>query len=54
MDDTNYARNTASKLQLYISNGIIPTLQLMTTYETRNEPLTMERIESVLWQYFLD
>ena len=54
MDDGNYAKGVANKLQLYISHGIIPSLQLITTYETREEPLTIEKIENVLQQCFLE
>lgn len=33
MDDVSYRKSTASKLNSYISNGIIPSIQLITTYE---------------------
>ena len=54
MDDAGYAKNVASKLQLYISNGIVPTIRLITTYETWEDPLTIEKIENILRQYFLE
>ena len=40
MDKPEYCQKTCSKLRLYISNGIIPTLQLITTYETLDNPLS--------------
>ena len=42
MDNSNYAKNTYSKLQLYTANGIIPSIQLITTYETKNHPLSYQ------------
>lgn len=45
MDDPSYSKNAFSKLQLYTSHGIIPTIQLITTYETLNTPLSSDSIE---------
>ena len=53
MDDVYYAKNTSLKLQTYTSYGIIPTLQLITTYETKNHPLSSDFIEKMLHLYFL-
>ncbi len=53
MDQPAYAKNTVGKLQLYISHGIIPSLQLITTYETKEQPLSAEMVESIVKQYFL-
>lgn len=53
MDDPSYARKAADKLQLYIVNGIIPSLQLTTTYETLAQPLSYDKIASVFTEYFL-
>ncbi len=53
MDDPVYTKNVGAKLQQYISDGIIPTIQLITTYETRETPLDTEKIENVIRQYFL-
>ena len=53
MDDLNYSKNTISKLQLYTSNGIIPSIQLITTYETKDNPLTTELVEKIVKHYFL-
>ena len=52
MDDLNYSKNTYSKLQLFSSNGIIPTVQLITTYETKDNPLSLELIEGIIEYYF--
>ena len=53
MDDPHYCRKTCSKLQLYISHGIIPSIHLITTFETRSSPLTADAIEKILQAYFL-
>lgn len=53
MDDDSYSKNACSKLQLYASHGIIPSIQLITTYETKEHPLTSDTIEKIIEQYFL-
>ena len=53
MDNEKYAKNTAIKLQFYIAHGIIPGVNLITTYETQEKPLGLETIENVMKEYFL-
>ncbi len=53
MDDPTYCKNMCSKLQLYTSHGIIPNIQLITTYETKDNPLSFETIENTIQKYFL-
>ncbi len=53
MDDPTYAKKAYSKLQLYTSHGIIPSIQLITTYETKEHPLSTEVIEKLIEHYFL-
>ncbi len=53
MDQPSYAKNAANKLQLYISHGIIPSIQLITTYETKEHPLNTSVIETIVQQKFL-
>lgn len=53
MDNANYSKNAISKLQLYVSNGIIPSIQLITTYETKEKPLNTEMIQKIVDYYFL-
>ena len=53
MDDPSYANNAYSKLQLYNSHGIIPSIQLITTYETKEHPLSAEVVEKIVAHYFL-
>lgn len=53
MDAPSYAQNAFLKMQLYTSHGIIPSINLITTYETKENPLSLETIENVIEQYFL-
>lgn len=53
MDNERYAKNTGSKLQFYIEHGIIPGVKLITTYETKEKPLSTETVENVIKEYFL-
>lgn len=53
MDDPDYCSKTHSKLHLYTSNGIYPTINLIATYETQDNPLDMEMIEKIIEYYFL-
>ncbi len=52
MDDSKYSQNAFSKQHLYASHGIIPTLQLITTYETQENPLNPDLIEKTIALYF--
>lgn len=53
MDDFAYSKNAISKLQLYNSHGIIPSIHLITTYETKDYPLSSEVIDKLIDYYFL-
>lgn len=53
MDDEAYARKTASKITLYQSGGITPTVQLIMTFETKKNPLDFEYVETLIRHYFL-
>lgn len=52
MDDEGYIKKTQRKFQIYTSNGIIPSIQLITTYETKENPLDMGTIEDIIEKYF--
>ncbi|MBQ8189966.1 MAG: ATPase [Lachnospiraceae bacterium] len=52
MDDANYSKSAFSKLQYYSSFGIIPSIQLITTYETSKHPLDIMSLEKIVEQYF--
>jgi len=53
MNDPSYSKNAFSKLLLYSSHDIIPSIHLITTYETQDHPLTTEIIQKVIEHYFL-
>ena len=53
MDDPIYSKSAASKLQLYISFGIIPSIHLITTFETTDQPLSSEKLEKIVADYFI-
>lgn len=53
MDNPTYASNAMSKLHTYVSNGIYPTINLIATYETKENPIDINDIEKIVEQYFL-
>ena len=53
IDTPSYAQNAFQKMQLYTASGYIPTINLITTYETKDHPLTAKKIEDIVQQYFL-
>lgn len=53
MNDDSYIQKTCSKLYTYSSNGIVPSIHLITTYETKDNPLSLEMIEKTIEYYFL-
>lgn len=53
MDKPSYRNQTFSKLQLYSSFHIIPSIHLITTFETLENPLTSDLIETIIEYYFL-
>lgn len=53
MDDINYSQKAFAKLQFYNSNGIIPSINLITTFETKSKPLGIDEIDRIIRHYFL-
>ena len=53
MDNPTYVKNTYGKLQLYTENQVIPSVNLITTYETKERPLGFEQVEMLINFYFL-
>ena len=53
MDDPAYIKNACSKLQQFAGHGIIPSIHLITTFETQEYPLTSDSIEKIIQEYFL-
>ena len=52
MDDLDYRKNAGSKLQLYCNNQILPSANLITTYETKDTPLDSQQIQEIINYYF--
>ena len=48
MDDPTYTRRNFSKLNTYVDNGIIPNINLITTYETKDEPLDTKQVNGMI------
>lgn len=53
MTSPSYSQNVFQKLNTYCQNNIIPTINLITTYETREYPLTSQTIENIIQEYFI-
>ena len=53
MDKNNYCDAACNKLKSYCYNGIYPSMQLITTYETGKVPIRSEQVQQIISQYFL-
>lgn len=53
MDNLNYSRKACDKLHLYTRNGLVPDINLITTFETSKHPLDAEMIERKIKQFLL-
>lgn len=53
MDNPAYAKKAYQKLDLYASNGYVPTINLIATFETKNHPLTSSIVNKIIAEYFL-
>lgn len=53
MDKPRYVNDMSKKLRLYSLHGIIPGVNLITTFETENAPLCSELVEKIIDYYFL-
>lgn len=53
MDTPGYSKNAFQKLNIYCQHNIIPTINLITTYETKEHPLTSQNIENLIQEYFV-
>lgn len=52
MDHPNYAKNAFSKLELYNANNICPSIDLITTFETKKQPLQPDYVENLIRFHF--
>lgn len=53
MDNSTYRDNVYHKLGIYGRHNIIPTINLITTYEMRDYPLNSSKIETIIQENFL-
>ena len=53
MDNQKYSQKAFSKLEIYCENGIIPSINLITTFETTDFPLDAVKVENIIKQYFV-
>lgn len=53
LDNSDYVKNMNFKLQTFTNHGIMPGINLITTYENQDTPLTFEMIEMMVKYYFL-
>ncbi len=54
MDVPEYMKSTFSKMQTYTNHGIIPGVNLITTFETKEHPLEFEMVARIVEYYFED
>ncbi len=54
MDDPEYSKKAANKMQLYINNGYIPGINFIATFETKQNPLTIDNVEKIIQEMFLN
>ena len=52
IDSPSYSQYAFQKMQVYSNHGIYPTINLITTYETKEHPLTLDTIEKIVEDYF--
>ena len=52
MDDMFYIKNACAKVQLYATHGITPDIHLIMTFETQKNPLSIDKINGIIEEYF--
>ena len=53
MDKQDYRNSACKKIRLYCDNGIIPSIDLIATFETAAHPLDVERVEKIIQEFLL-
>ena len=53
MDNPIYSKKAFEKMQAYCQNGIIPSVNFITTFETKDHPLDATEVEKIIEKYFL-
>lgn len=52
LDKHDYVEKMHKKIKYYTDNNIMPGINLITTYETQDKPLTFEMVELLVNHYF--
>ena len=52
MDDSKYNRNIGDRIQTYVNHGIMPSIDLITTYESLSHPLAIDEVEKLVKEKF--
>ena len=52
MDNEDYCSQACNKIKLYCQQGILPSVNLILTYETKQFPLSAHKVELILQEYF--
>lgn len=53
LEKEEYRQKYVQKINLYTANGIIPSINLITSYETVDNPFTPYEAEQIIHKYFL-
>ncbi len=54
MDNRVYSQKAFEKMQIYCENGIIPSYNLITTFETQSQPISVEEVKKIIENYFMN
>ena len=52
LNKPEYVKNMHSKMQIFTANNFLPGINLITTYETKENPLSYEMVEMLVNYYF--
>ena len=52
MDDAQYVNHACQKIKRYCENGILPSVNLIITCETKESPLSIDKVEKTIQEYF--
>ena len=53
MDNPEYVNHACQKIKIYCGHGIIPSVNLILTYETKDHPFGIDSAERIVQEYFL-
>ena len=53
MDDPLYVKKACEKIQCYSLNGIIPSKQLILSYESKEYPLSPQEVKRIIDEFFV-